>query len=55
MTWLNPGCSEPRASVAECVLSVCVRKCLLARTLLVAVSLVLCCLCMLNLANVHVG
>ena len=23
MTWLNPGCSEPRAPVAECVLSVC--------------------------------
>ena len=23
MTWLNPVCSEPRAPVAECVLSVC--------------------------------
>ena len=23
MTWLNPSCSEPRAPVAECVLSVC--------------------------------
>ena len=23
MTWLNPGCSEPRVPVAECVLSVC--------------------------------
>ena len=23
MTWLNAGCSEPRAPVAECVLSVC--------------------------------
>ena len=22
MTWLNPGCSEPRAPVAECILSV---------------------------------
>ena len=23
MTWLDPGCSEPRAPVAACVLSVC--------------------------------